>query len=224
MNTFVLQKTIILLINLIMLNDLHHNLARFIQNAASFKIEEKRYEDLDFLIQHIVDQLKLSDGISLNFICTHNSRRSQISQIWAQTAAYIYNVPITTYSGGVEVTAFNFRAVRALRKIGFQITGTPDDNPKYQVSFSDKTMPINAFSKTFDDPENPKENFSAIMTCAHADEHCPFISGADARIPLRYEDPKIGDDTPAEESKYDERVLQIGAEMLYIFQQISIKL
>ncbi len=60
--------------------------------------------------------------VYLNFICTHNSRRSHLSQIWAQTAAYYYGVSdVFCYSGGTEATAFNPRAVKAMREAGFSI-------------------------------------------------------------------------------------------------------
>ncbi len=59
------------------------------------------------------------------------------------------------------------------------------------------------------------------MTCSDADENCPFIPGAEFRLPLTYEDPKEADDTPYEESRYDERVRQIGVEMMYVFQQLK---
>lgn len=206
------------------LEALHPDLARYVQKCDGFQISAERLVVLDFLINKIVDRLKDHSSLNLNFICTHNSRRSQISQIWSQLAAYVYDIPIDSFSGGVEVTAFNPRAVRAMRKAGFQIVGSNLDNPKYQVSFTDKLNPQSIFSKTFDDLINPKDNFFAILTCAHADENCPFIPGATERIPLRYKDPKVADDTPEEESKYDERVLQIGAEMFYIFSSIAKKL
>mgnify|MGYP000733479600 CR=1 FL=1 len=62
------------------------------------------------------------ERIALNFICTHNSRRSHLAQIWAATAAYYYAIPnIQTFSGGTEATAFNPRAVAAMERAGFKI-------------------------------------------------------------------------------------------------------
>ena len=68
---------------------------------------------------------------------------------------------------------------------------------------------------------NPEKDFAAVMTCSHADEHCPFIPGATARIALTYDDPKDFDDTPLESEKYRERVMQIGREILYAFSQVK---
>ena len=61
------------------------------------------------------------------------------------------------------------------------------------------------------------------MTCSHADGNCPFIAGAEKRIPITYEDPKLFDNTEQQAAKYEERSLQIATEMLYIFSQIKNK-
>ena len=161
--------------------------------------------------------------VYLNFICTHNSRRSHLSQIWAQAAAYYYNVPeVFCFSGGTEATAFNPRAVRAMQKAGFTIVISDDGtNPVYDVKYTSELPGIKAFSKKYDDPFNHNKDFAAVMTCSHADENCPVVLGAIARIPLRYEDPKNFDDTPQEAAKYTERVRQIGREILYAFSQVK---
>ncbi|MEM8483933.1 MAG: protein-tyrosine-phosphatase [Bacteroidota bacterium] len=150
----------------------------------------------------------------LNFICTHNSRRSHISQIWAATAAHYYNIAATCYSGGTEATAFNPRAVAAMERAGFMIHNPGGINPQYLVSFAKNAPALTCFSKTYDDPVNPSTGFAAVMTCNHADAHCPFIPGA-TRIALTYKDPKEADDTPEETARYDERVRQIGTELFY---------
>ena len=162
--------------------------------------------------------------IELVFICTHNSRRSHISQIWAQAAAAYYGVKnVLSYSGGTEATAFNPRAVRAMKVAGFRIDApTESTNPIYKVSLSDKAQEeIFAFSKRYDDDSNPKEGFAAIMTCSHADENCPVISGMEKRISLPYDDPKDFDGTPQENEKYSERVMEIGKEILFAFSQVK---
>ncbi len=174
------------------------------------------------LTAYLKEKLGESDEAYLNFICTHNSRRSQFSQIWGQTAAYFYGLNVQCFSGGVEVTAFNERAVASIKRTGFQLSAEGTENPKYQVSFSE-TGSISTFSKLFDDPINKVEHFAAVMTCAHADENCPFIPGTEQRIPLRYEDPKAFDDTTEEEMKYDERSKQIATELFYAFSEVNNK-
>ena len=161
--------------------------------------------------------------VYLNFICTHNSRRSHLSQIWAQAAAYYYSVPeVFCFSGGTVATAFNPRVVRAMQKAGFTIVRADDGtNPVYDVKYTSELPGIKAFSKKYDDPFNHNKDFAAVMTCSHADENCPVVLGAIERIPLRYEDPKNFDDTPQEAAKYTERVRQIGREILYAFSQVK---
>ncbi len=192
-----------------------------VEMARSLAISDGRKQVLQVLIDFIQSKLETGEEVDLNFICTHNSRRSQFSQIWAQTAADYFGVPAHCYSGGVEVTAFNERAVASIKRSGFRVSKKGDENPTYFIFHSDDAEPIVAFSKLFDDPINRADRFAAVMTCAHADENCPFIPGAESRIPVRYEDPKAFDDTPQEGEKYDERSMQIAAEMFYVFSQIA---
>jgi arsenate reductase len=180
-------------------------------------ISEERKKILQVLIEYIQTKRKKQEPIRLNFICTHNSRRSQFAQIWAQTAADIYGIPAQCYSGGVEVTAFNERAVASIERFGFKVAKRGHSNPIYFLYHTQDAQPIIAFSKVFDDETSAKKGFAAIMTCSHADENCPFIPGAEARIPVRYDDPKAFDDTEQESDKYDERSMQIASEMFYVF-------
>ncbi|MDX5479857.1 MAG: protein-tyrosine-phosphatase, partial [Cyclobacteriaceae bacterium] len=151
----------------------------------------------------------------------HNSRRSQFSQIWGKVAAAYHGIDINSYSGGVEVTAFNERAVASIKRFGFKVSKEGESNPKYFVFYSNDEDPIVTFSKVYDDAANALYGFAAVMTCSHADENCPFIPGAEARIPVRYEDPKAFDDTDQEAEMYDTRSLQIASELLYVFSRIK---
>ncbi len=184
-------------------------------------ITEERKEVLNVLIDYIQQKLDKKEAVNLNFICTHNSRRSQFSQIWAQTAADYYDIETSCYSGGVEVTAFNKRAVDAIKRAGFNVTQKGEDNPIYHISYSTDVKPISIYSKLYDDFINPITGFAAIITCSPADENCPFIPGAEKRIPVRYKDPKEFDDTSHEAIQYDERSKQIASEMFYVFSQLK---
>lgn len=192
-----------------------------IEKVKKLPITPERQAVLQGLIRFIQHKKDQGAPVLLNFICTHNSRRSQLSQIWAQTIADKMGVEIAAYSGGVEITAFNERAIAAVEKAGFKISQEGADNPRVKVLYSDEARPIVAFSKKYDDASNPAGGFATIMTCSHADENCPFIPGAEARIPLRYDDPKDFDGTPQEAEKYDERSCQIAAEMIYVFANIN---
>jgi arsenate reductase len=187
------------------------------------QISTDRREALLELTKFVQDKTDTHKPTYLNFICTHNSRRSHLSQLWAQAAAHFYSIKnIFCFSGGTEATAFNPRAVKAMQEAGFNITITKNgDNPVYEVRFAPDALPIIAFSKKYDDPFNHNKDFAAIMTCSQADENCPLILGASGRIALTYDDPKEFDGTPLEAAKYSERVHQIGREILYAFSRVK---
>jgi len=151
------------------------------------------------------------------FICTHNSRRSHLGQVWTAAAAAYYGLPApSVHSGGTEATAFNARAVAALERAGMKIEKTTaDDNPVYHVRFSTDGPVLTAFSKVFSHAPNPTRDYCAVMVCSSADEACPNVPGAALRIAIPYEDPKQADGTPSEAKAYDERCRQIAREMLY---------
>jgi arsenate reductase len=187
------------------------------------EIPEDRKQDLLAIANTISTVLAEREEINLVFICTHNSRRSHMAQLWAQTAAWKYGFEnIFCYSGGTEATAFNLRAVKALVSAGMEITTSDNtQNPVYEVSILEGRPMIKAFSKKFTDPFNPQQDFVAVMVCSSADEACPFVPGADARFAIPYIDPKISDNTPDEEKTYAERSIQIAAEMFYMMSQVK---
>ncbi len=180
-------------------------------------IPESRQQELAELGDYISQKTKAGEAAKLNVICTHNSRRSHIGQLWLAAAATFYGVEgVATYSGGTEATAFNPRAVAAMRRAGFAISGDEtQSNPCYLAKLGESIEEITLFSKKYDDPFNPQQGFAAIMVCSDADEACPFIPGAEKRFAIRYDDPKVSDGTPAEAATYDERCRQIGREMLF---------
>lgn len=185
------------------------------------EIPSARKEKLGEVANYIREELKKSGNVKLNFICTHNSRRSHLAQIWTQTAAEGYGIKnVETYSGGTEATAFNPRAVAAVERAGFSVDNPGGENPKYEIRFSEDAAPMICFSKTFDDPVNPSKDFAAIMTCSDADENCPLVPGTTFRSPITYRDPKESDGTDREKETYDERCVQIGTEMFYMMSLV----
>lgn len=186
-------------------------------------ISQQRKAILQPLIQFIRSKASNDQAIRLNFICTHNSRRSHLSQVWAQTmAAYFGIKEVFCYSGGTQATALFPMVVETLQNSGFQIQSlSEDENPVYAIKYSDNGHPIMGFSKKLDDNFNPKTEFAAIMTCDAANEACPFVAGAQERIPITYQDPKSFDNTPQQTQKYQERSLQIASELFYVFSQIN---
>lgn len=185
-------------------------------------ILEDRKALLKELAIYIKGKLISHKEVNLIFICTHNSRRSHMAQIWAQFAASYYGIDgIKTYSGGTQNTAFNPKAVDALKKAGIKIKAISEgSNPKYRVKISKELEPLICFSKKYNHKSNPQKEFVAIMTCSDADESCPVITGAEYRTTIKYEDPKNFDGTPEAEHAYEERSLQIGTEMMYVFSKV----
>ena len=194
--------------------------------ASSLKfndITQERKNTLQPLIDYIQMKVVNLEDIHLNFICTHNSRRSHLSQIWAQTMAFHFGINnVFCYSGGTEATAMFSKVGETLVNQGFEIQKLSENqNPVYAVKFDENQHPIICFSKTYFDDFNPKSNFGAIMTCNNADEGCPMVFGAEARFPIKYDDPKAYDGTDIMNEKYTERSLQIASEMYYVFSQIK---
>lgn len=187
------------------------------------QIPTDRKAALTEISAYVSQKKKLAKDIELTFICTHNSRRSHISQIMAQAAATYYKVGnVYCYSGGTEVTAFNINAVNALRNIGFEIAATnTSTNPVYEVKYGASSPKLIAFSKVYTSLPNPQKEYGAVLTCSQADASCPIVQGADGRFKLPYEDPKLSDGTPQQDKVYAERCKQIGLEMLYLFSQVK---
>jgi hypothetical protein len=186
-------------------------------------LDEGRRFELAELANWIAEELNTSGKASVTFICTHNSRRSHMAQLWAAAAAHELGIEgVRTFSGGTESTAMNSRTVAALQRAGFKIkhTGLGDENPEYAVSWNPDMQPITCFSKTYAHSSNPQSQFAAIMTCSDADQGCPLVHGAAARFAIPYLDPKISDGLPEESATYDARSAQIGAEMYFLMAQV----
>lgn len=202
---------------------LFHDLRETIFRLDVSKINADRKAVLQSLIQYVQHKKAANEPIQLNFICTHNSRRSHLSQVWAQTMAAHFEVQnVFCYSGGTEATAMFPMIAKTLKQSGFELLVIAEGtNPIYSIKFAETAPPIIGFSKTFDHDFNPQSKFAAVMVCSEAEENCPFIANAEKRMAVTYEDPKAYDDTPQQAEKYDERSMQIATEMYYIFSNIS---
>lgn len=193
-----------------------------IAQLSTERISEERKRILQPLIQFISSKLSKNEEVRLNFICTHNSRRSHLSQIWAQTMANYYQIEnVFCYSGGTEATAMFPKISETLTNQGFVILKLSEtENPVYAVKFAENEHAVICFSKKYNDDFNPKSAFAAILTCDSADENCPIVYGAEARIPIKYEDPKKSDGTPEMNETYFNRSLEIAAEMKFVFENL----
>ncbi len=191
--------------------------------ANNFKeIPADRKLTLEKISAYIKGKLVNKETVNLVYVCTHNSRRSHLGQVWSAVAAAYYGIEsIQTFSGGTEATAFHPNAINALAAAGFQIQKTTETtNPVYHVYFNAEQYST-CFSKVYNHPANPVANFASIMTCSDAEENCPFILGCDVRIGTTYHDPKAFDASILQDEKYTERSNQIAMECLYVFSRIN---
>lgn len=96
-----------------------------------------------------------------------------------------------------------------------EITESRKESSKQQG----EKFPVN--SKEYNDPVNPSEKFAAIMVCSDADESCPFVSGAEDRVSISYDDPKAFNDNEKESAEYDKTSLLIATEMAYVMYLVD---
>ncbi len=204
-------------------DSLFEPLARYASGLpAEFgQIPDARKAVLEKLARYMREQRRAGGPVRLTVICTHNSRRSHIGQLWALAAAAWYGVEgVQSFSGGTEATAFHPNAVAALQRAGFEIRREVEGkNPVYAVRYSGDAPAVRAFSKRFDDAANPASGFAAILVCSEADEACPFVPGADVRIALPFEDPKQADGSPEEQQAYDAACRLIAREFFFAMER-----
>ncbi len=183
-----------------------------------------RADRLQAITDHVSASLQYKGEAHLNFICTHNSRRSQLAQVWAAVAADHYGIRnVHAWSGGTEATAFAPQGVGTLHRVGFRVEKGDGKDPHYMVSWSNDRPPLDCFSKVYDDPFNPQRDFAAVMVCSQAETACPFVAGASTRISLPFNDPKEADGTAEEELVYDARSRQIARVLFHAFSLIKKK-
>jgi arsenate reductase (thioredoxin) len=196
------------------------NILDAIRMFSDQNISPERKVVLQPLIAFIQAQRAEGTAIDLHFICTHNSRRSHLAQIWAQAMAHHLGIEgVVCYSGGTEATAMFPKVAETLEKQGFEILKLSEGtNPVYAVKYDENAPAVVCFSKKYDHPFNPSKGFGAVLTCNSADEACPVVFGSKARIPVKYDDPKAFDGTDLMDTKYAERSLEIGQEMFFVFK------
>jgi arsenate reductase len=193
----------------------------FETSQKNIEIDDNRKELLLKIANKIAVNYNNND-ININFICTHNSRRSQLGQVWSFFAADYFKLPINAFSGGTEVTAFHRNTVKTLTEVGFKfdVDEFSHTNPIYRISFSDDNPSLLGFSKLYNNIEN-KTPYFVLTTCNNADENCPFIPEAIDRFHVPYIDPKHSDDSAIQDETYLKTSRIIAAQMYYLFNEIK---
>ena len=199
-------------------------LKKTIDQLSTEKINKERKELLSKLVEVIKNEMQhQGELIHLNFICTHNSRRSVFAQSWFQALASHAGLEnIRTYSGGTEATAVYEQVLKTLEKDGFEVDKLQSaKNPIYGINYSELDEPIIAFSKKYDDSFNPASHYIAVMVCDHAYENCPVVTGAKKVLGITYTDPKASDKLADKEQTYLACSHQIAVEMKWVIDQIK---
>ncbi|MEM6470026.1 MAG: protein-tyrosine-phosphatase [Planctomycetota bacterium] len=188
-------------------------------------ITPTRRQLLSGVAEYISARISSGDNARLVFICTHNSRRSQMGEVFCRIAATYFQLPsIETASGGNEVTACHPHTLAAFERAGMQVNyGNASTNPMHEICFAHSEPVIRAYSKRFETVGTPDSPFAAMMCCDQADQNCPIIAGAEARFALQYSDPKVADGTDREPEVYDERCLEIATEMFAVGSLLASK-
>ncbi len=205
------------------MNDaIYDKLTSWIANLPIENIDVNRMDMLTEIGKNLREHLAVKKQFNLHFLCTHNSRRSQMAQALGQLMASFFDLPISCFSGGTEVTAFHPNAIQCLRAIGFQIYEKENigNQSTFQVNFSDQENGAIMWSKLIDDPRNPKEDFIAMFTCDQAAEACPIVFGSLQNIKLNYQDPKIYDSLKNAHKAYVKCAIKIASELKIVFASV----
>ncbi len=189
------------------------NTKKYISLIQDFKPDKATEEKLSNIINSI-NFLTNKKKLNLVFICTHNSRRSQFSEIWGNILSTYHKKNINVLSAGMIKTEVYFQVIESLKRIGFKIT-----HNKNSYLLQHLNINMNLYSKILSDIKI--NNFISIMTCSEAEASCPIDLRSKSNLKLLYEDPKIYDNTKNEQKKYDSTCLKIAYELNYIFKNIN---
>ena len=186
-------------------------------------ISEERKRILEQLRKSIQVKLDKNELVNIVFVCTHNSRRSQFSQIWSHILADYFNVhSVFSYSAGTEATAVYKSVIEVMKDKSYLKKQVGDlENPMHILKFNQNSPALTCFSKTLTDEFNPKSDFIAVMTCSEADNGCPIVVGASDRISLPFQDPKRYDGQEVELEEYNKTSLLIATEMKFVFSSLK---
>ncbi len=194
---------------------MEQKLRKVLEDKAA-ELPPQRKQLLDAVVA-AAKQFDTDEKIPLVFVCTHNSRRSQMAQAWFYALCQEMHLEqFIALSAGTEDTAFHPNAIGALQQHGFTFTSQEEgENPKYWMRWKEHP-PISMYSKTLTAVLQDHTKCIAVMVCDHADANCPVIPEATARISLPFEDPKKADGGPNPRLAYQEKSLEIAAHMLWL--------
>ena len=182
---------------------------KFFSRIDSFNPNQKRKKRLDNIASVINENLNKTRSIV--FLCTHNSRRSQICEVWGKVFAEIYRKKININSAGAFKTVVHSQVYESIVKCGLIV------NNKKEIFFDKKKFKLN--SKTTD--SITMKNFIAVMTCSDAEKSCPHDPKSIRNIKMFFNDPRIYDETDKMSREYLKTTTYIAEELNYIFKNIN---
>lgn len=178
------------------------------------QIKESRLKILDHIARQLVNVIQQDDEANVVFVCTHNSRRSQIAQVCLQLFLQELNIKnIGVFSCGTEKTHIPPQIFALFKRQGLEVRESKNDSIEV---FNQIVL----FSKTYEDDSLPKRSI-AIMVCDSASETCPFVPSFNQRISLEFRDPKQADGSPEEEKSYNKAWIKIATEMAYLVLKLD---
>ncbi|HKK91042.1 MAG TPA: arsenate reductase ArsC [Desulfobacteraceae bacterium] len=126
----------------------------------------------------------MSETLSVLFLCTGNSCRSQIAEGWTR---HLKNDVITAYSAGIETHGLNPNAVKVMAEAGVDISR---HKSQHMDAFRDVKLDV------------------VVTVCGHAHETCPFFPGKSKVIHVGFDDPPKMAEKLAEQGASDEEQLE----------------
>jgi len=201
-----------------MANSYDDTIQKWMSDSAS--ISEERLLELDNLAELTLNTINKHGQAELLFVCTHNSRRSQIAELLCFAILNYFKVEeIDCLSAGTEQTHVNKRIIKAMRSAGFGIeTSGFGDHIKYDL-ITENAMVKVLYSKTLDHILRKGPSMITVMVCDDADQNCPYVPDT-IRFSLNYTDPKFSDDSPEEPHVYADKVDEIGRELTHLVSSI----
>jgi arsenate reductase (thioredoxin) len=107
----------------------------------------------------------MTDKMTVLFLCTGNSCRSQMAEGFCR---HLKGEPLEGYSAGIEAHGLNPYAVQVMKEVGIDISKQK--------------------SKTVDELEDTEFDF-VITVCGHANESCPVFPAKTRIIHKGFDDP-----------------------------------
>jgi hypothetical protein len=192
-------------------NRFNVKLDKFCRSAIqSFKtISPERKRMLDNIARNLADKRYVV------FVCNTNSRRTQLLQVWAQTAFYYYGLyDKHAFSFGDTIIPVHPRVAWVLEQAGFYVNNLISVDPNGYMISSSTEFPQNVLSSKNDVGTIDTTIGLVVNICTAVEESESTIGKSGIHLP--YQSPIPAENTILEKDKYRHLNHQIAVEMLYL--------